>query len=83
MCELVGCRFVPSVVVDMQLSKVQEWMKCGPVLVLVLSQVLDVQQHGVLLCPHLVALQQVGHQLRAQSVYVLLKRISQATELLQ
>lgn len=35
--------------------------------VLVLGQVLDVQQHGVLLRPQLVSYQQMSHQLRAQS----------------
>lgn len=35
--------------------------------VLALGQVLDVQQHGVLLRPQLVSYQEVGHQLGAQS----------------
>lgn len=35
--------------------------------VLVLGQVLNVEQHGVLLRPQLVSYQQVGHQLGAQS----------------
>lgn len=38
-----------------------------------LGQVLDIQQHGILLRPQLVSDQQVGHELGAQSVYFLLE----------
>lgn len=53
---------------DEQPVLVPEWTDVLVVcVVLMLGQVLDVQQHGVLLRPQLVSYQQVGHQLGAQS----------------
>lgn len=47
-------------------SSILTRQQLGPVLVLESGQVLDVQQHGVLLGPQLVPVQQLGHQLCAQ-----------------
>lgn len=53
--------------VDEQPVLVPEWTNVLVVCAVLLGQVLDVQQHGVLLGPQLVSYQQVGHQLGAQS----------------
>lgn len=50
-----------------QSSRMNEILSCWSAVVPLLGQVLDVQQHGILLRPHLITYQQVGHQFGAQS----------------